>query len=75
MTKLKKVIGFLKTVRSIENIKKEQNCTLIVVTHDPRILGFADRILEIEDGAIRTDPSEFVREQLRLKPGAGPIGV
>lgn len=33
-------------------IKNELNCTLVVVTHDPRILPFADRILEIEDGAV-----------------------
>lgn len=36
----------------LENIKKEQLCTIIVVTHDPRILGFADRILYIDDGTI-----------------------
>lgn len=34
-------------------IKKETHCTLIIVTHDPRILGYADRILEIEDGMIK----------------------
>lgn len=38
----------------LQTIKKETNCTLIVVTHDPRILDFADTILEIEDGVIKT---------------------
>ncbi|MFA5307230.1 MAG: ABC transporter ATP-binding protein [Candidatus Babeliales bacterium] len=36
----------------LRDIQKENHCTLIVVTHDQRILEFADRILEIEDGAI-----------------------
>ncbi len=34
-------------------IQKENNCTVIVVTHDPRILEFADRIVTIEDGMIK----------------------
>lgn len=37
----------------LQTIKKENHCTLIVVTHDPRILNFADRILEIEDGILK----------------------
>lgn len=36
----------------LTSIKKENKCTIIVVTHDPRILPFADRILEIEDGSL-----------------------
>jgi putative ABC transport system ATP-binding protein len=43
-----------KIMQLLETIKIENNCTLIVVTHDPRILDFADRILEIEDGFIKT---------------------
>jgi len=42
-----------KIMALLQEIKKENNCTLIVVTHDPRILSFADRILEIEDGTIK----------------------
>jgi putative ABC transport system ATP-binding protein len=42
-----------KTMQILQDIKAENNCTLIVVTHDPRILEFADRILEIEDGMIK----------------------
>ena len=37
----------------LKKITKETNCTMIVVTHDPRILSFADRIVTIEDGAIQ----------------------
>lgn len=39
----------------LHDIKKENACTLIVVTHDPRILEFGDRILHIEDGVIIND--------------------
>lgn len=37
----------------LQKIKTENNCTLIVVTHDTRILSFADRIIEIEDGMLK----------------------
>ena len=36
----------------LTEIKEAYECTIIVVTHDPRILHFADRILEIEDGVL-----------------------
>ncbi len=42
-------------------IKKSFNTTIVVVTHDPRILSFADRILEIEDGVLV--PSSLQKEQ------------
>lgn len=39
----------------LQDIKEKNNCTIIVVTHDPRILSFADRIIRIEDGRIVED--------------------
>lgn len=36
----------------LADIAKNQQCTLIVVTHDNRIIHFADRIFEMEDGRI-----------------------
>jgi putative ABC transport system ATP-binding protein len=42
-----------KIMTILDDIKKKTNCTLLVVTHDPRILHFANRILEIEDGMIK----------------------
>lgn len=36
----------------LADIKTKNDCTIIVVTHDPRILSFADRIITIEDGRI-----------------------
>lgn len=36
----------------IQQIRHEEKCTVIVVTHDPRIFDYADRIEQIEDGMI-----------------------
>jgi ABC-type lipoprotein export system ATPase subunit len=33
---------------------------VVVVTHDNRIFGYADRIEEMEDGKLKSKPSEFV---------------
>jgi putative ABC transport system ATP-binding protein len=41
-----------KTMELLAAIKKENNCTILVVSHDPRIASFADRILEIENGSL-----------------------
>jgi putative ABC transport system ATP-binding protein len=43
----------------LQAIKNENHCTLIVVTHDPRILNFADRILEIEDGFLKEQSNKL----------------
>ena len=34
------------------NIAKEQGCTILMETHDNRILDIADRIIEMEDGRL-----------------------
>jgi putative ABC transport system ATP-binding protein len=39
-------------INILKKIQEENNCAIVIVTHDPRILEFADRILEIEDGKI-----------------------
>jgi putative ABC transport system ATP-binding protein len=44
-----------KIMEILQTIKEKNHCTLIVVTHDPRILSFADRIVRIEDGRIKHD--------------------
>lgn len=36
----------------LTSIKKTDDCTIIIVTHDPRILHFADRILYLDDGML-----------------------
>ncbi len=49
----------------LEDIKNKHKCTIIVVTHDYRILKFADKILEIEDGRIteRKNNHSYVEEK------------
>ena len=36
----------------LKRFAKEQNCSVLMVTHDPRISDLADRILNMEDGKI-----------------------
>jgi putative ABC transport system ATP-binding protein len=40
------------TMAILSTIAKERGRAVLVVTHDPRLFGFADRILHIEDGAL-----------------------
>jgi putative ABC transport system ATP-binding protein len=37
-------------VEIMEKLAREQGCTILLVTHDNRILDLADRIIEMEDG-------------------------
>ncbi|GAB4523704.1 MAG: DevA family ABC transporter ATP-binding protein [Pleurocapsa sp.] len=38
----------------MQQLAREQGCTILIVTHDNRILDVADRIIELEDGYITT---------------------
>ena len=39
-------------VEIMHRLAKEQGCTILIVTHDNRILDVADRIIELEDGRL-----------------------
>ena len=39
-------------VSLLKKLAKEQNCSVLMVTHDPRISDMSDRILNMEDGKI-----------------------
>jgi putative ABC transport system ATP-binding protein len=39
-------------VNLMQKLAKEQGCTILMVTHDNRILDVADRIIEMEDGLL-----------------------
>ncbi len=42
-------------VNLMQKLAKEQNCTILMVTHDNRILDVADRIIQMEDGCLISD--------------------
>ncbi|MFM6333246.1 MAG: ATP-binding cassette domain-containing protein, partial [Dolichospermum sp.] len=42
-------------VELMQMLAKEQNCTILLVTHDNRILDIADRIVYMEDGQLKSD--------------------
>jgi putative ABC transport system ATP-binding protein len=48
--------GDSKSGREVVNLRqklaKEQGCTILLVTHDNRILDIADRIVQMEDGKL-----------------------
>jgi putative ABC transport system ATP-binding protein len=39
-------------VELMQTLAKEQGCTILMVTHDNRILDIADRIVNMEDGQL-----------------------
>jgi putative ABC transport system ATP-binding protein len=39
-------------VERMQTLAKEQGCTILMVTHDNRILDIADRIVYMEDGRL-----------------------
>ncbi|NJL86083.1 MAG: ATP-binding cassette domain-containing protein [Leptolyngbyaceae cyanobacterium SM1_1_3] len=41
----------------MQNLAKEQGCTILLVTHDNRILDIADRIVYMEDGRLSKPPA------------------
>jgi putative ABC transport system ATP-binding protein len=42
-------------VTLMQKLAKEQHCTILMVTHDNRILDVADRIIQMEDGCLVGD--------------------
>ncbi|MBV8883704.1 MAG: DevA family ABC transporter ATP-binding protein [Chroococcidiopsidaceae cyanobacterium CP_BM_RX_35] len=44
-------------VNLMQHLAREQGCTILMVTHDNRILDVADRIIHMEDGRVTQDAS------------------
>jgi len=42
-------------VNLMQKMAREQNCTILLVTHDNRILDIADRIVHLEDGKLQKE--------------------
>lgn len=51
-------------VELMYRLAKEQDCTILLVTHDNRILDVADRIIHLEDGYLRSDTNPGQAAQL-----------
>ena len=49
-------------METLSRAAHERSCTVLVVTHDPRVTPFADRILHMEDGALTADGQEAVND-------------
>lgn len=43
-------------VNLLQTLARDRNCPILMVTHDPRILDVADRIINMEDGRIQERP-------------------
>ena len=39
-------------VELLRRLARDQSCAVLMVTHDPRILDVADRLLRMEDGCL-----------------------
>jgi putative ABC transport system ATP-binding protein len=45
-------------VELMQNLAKQQGCTILLVTHDNRILDIADRIIYMEDGKLKNQGAD-----------------
>jgi putative ABC transport system ATP-binding protein len=45
-------------VELMQQLSRQQGCTILIVSHDNRILDVADRIVELEDGRITVDDEQ-----------------
>ncbi len=43
-----------RVIELLRRLAKEEGCTVLMVTHDPRILDVADRVTYLEDGILKT---------------------
>jgi putative ABC transport system ATP-binding protein len=60
-------------MRILASIAHERGSAVLVVTHDPRVLPFADRIVQIEDGRLVEERSD--EPQLVRLPKAANLGM
>jgi putative ABC transport system ATP-binding protein len=50
-------------VEIMQRLAKEQGCTILLVTHDNRILDIADRIIHMEDGRLIEEAEEAKKQR------------
>ena len=51
-------------MKLLAEIAKEPGHAVLIVTHDPRLLPFADRVVHIEDGRIIGEERGGIRQTL-----------
>jgi len=49
-------------MKILRNIAKKENKTVVIVSHDQRILDIADRVIWLEDGKIKEGETGFVKD-------------
>ncbi len=57
-------------MRILADTAHKRDRAVLVVTHDPRVVPFADRIIHIEDGLLTDSPSDEL-ERMRVSKAAG----
>jgi putative ABC transport system ATP-binding protein len=57
----------LAIMRILADVAKDSSRGVLVVTHDPRIMTFADRIIHIEDGQILAEPPRKNTDAVNLR--------
>jgi putative ABC transport system ATP-binding protein len=55
----------------MQKLAKEQGCTILMVTHDNRILDVADRIIYMEDGRLTNRSVEAIPFRFSVAPDPG----
>ncbi len=59
-------------MQQLQRLSREQGCAVLVVSHDNRVLPFADRVVEMQDGKILTDKSGGEIPRASARPPIGP---
>lgn len=62
----------------LQELARDQNRAVVVVTHDNRIFDYADRIVHIEDGRIKNDEAHFDAlpgANLNIPPAANHLNL
>lgn len=62
-------------MKLLSEIARTQNRSILVVTHDPRTLAYADRVIQIEDGLIVSEDRHNQASQASNESGSKPSGT
>jgi putative ABC transport system ATP-binding protein len=54
-------------MRILVTVAREEAATVLAVTHDPRLMPFADRVLHLEDGALKGDEALIRNSPMKVR--------